>query len=290
MILRLAAFAFLAQNSIALAQDAVNEKASADAKAPAAEDSAKEDDSPWSASLDLKYRTDTKNEKDQQYKRLLSGGGSVSYDIKDIGAVSLSMHGNKDLNREYRWTLTEATLDFGRSFTLLEGQEKGKGLKLGLDVSYGAPVAKDLIKYSNSKGELGAAVDLSYAFEGALSGFRVTYGWAYGRYLYQYDDTNGGTILTKWALTQSYGISYAYEKYSIAANFSNSTSYDFHSNKEDDSFNHVETLGYKIDDHWAVSAGHINNGNTYDYGGKANNVKFYDKYASQVFIGGSYGF
>lgn len=249
-----------------------------------------EDANPFSASVDLKLRSSTKSSKDNDYRIFLTGGGSLSYDFKDIGSVGFSIHGNKDLNNEYRWSLTETTVDFSRSFDLLPGEGEGKGLKLGLGVSYGAPVSKDLIKYSNSKGDLGASAGLSYAFGGSLEGLRLSYGLSYSRYLYQYSDSNGGQILTKWAFEQNYGFSYKVKAVTVSASFTNTTSYDFHHNKEDDSFLHVETLAYAIDDHWNVSAGHINDGNTFDYGGAANNVRFYDKYRSQVFVGGSYSF
>lgn len=251
---------------------------------------APEDAKALSASVDLKLRSSTASSKDQQYRIFLTGGGNISYDIKDFVSVGFSIHGNKDLNNEYRWSLTEATVDVSRSFDLITLEEEGKGLKLGLGISYGAPVAKDLIKYSNSKGEAGASAGLSYAFGGGLSGLNLSYGASYSRYLYQYDDTNGGTVLSKWAIAQSLGVAYTYKSVTLSGTFTNITGYDFHHNKEDDTFLHVETLSYAVTDHWNASVGHINDGNTYDYGGAANNIKIYDKYRSQVFVGGSYAF
>jgi hypothetical protein len=267
-----------------------DEKASADGRTTAADESANEDGKAFSASAGLKLRSGVQNEKDRDYTVLLSATGSMGYDFKDIGALAFYINGNKDLNNEQRWYLTDASISFGRSIPLLEAAEKDKGLNLAVDLSYGVPVSKDIIKYSNSKGDLGANLGLSYAFEGSLSGLNVSYGLSYSRYLYQYDDSNGGSILTKWALTQNYGASYTYQDYTLAANFSNISSYDFHHNKEDDAFNHVESLAYQINDAWTASLGHINDGRTYDYGGKANNVRLYDKYRSQVYVGGRYTF
>ena len=73
-------------------------------------------------------------------------------------------------------------------------------------------------------------------------------------------------------------------------NFSNVTSWDFDGSQENDSFLAVETIQYHIDDIWTVQAGHINDGNTYDYLGASNNVRVYDKRRSQVYVGASYKF
>lgn len=249
-------------------------------QAPEAEKEA----SPFSGVASLNLRSSTTSSSDYDYRIFLSPGISLEYEFKDLFTVGFSMRGNKDLNNEMRSTLTDTSIALSRSFELAEG------LGLGLDVSYGAPVSKDLIKYSNSKGTVGGSASLSYRFTGVLAGLAVNAGLSYERYLYQYDYANGGQILTKYGWNQTYGFSYTYEQFTLSTSWTNVSTWDFMGEKENDSYLWVETLQYKFNDIWAVQAGHINDGNTFDYLGAANNVKFYDKRRSQVFVGTSYSF
>lgn len=242
------------------------------------------DQAPFRAVASLNLRSSTTSRSDYDYQIFLVPGINLEYEFKDLVTVGLSARARKDLNNEYHASMTDLTAAASRSFELVEG------LGLGLDLSYSAPVSKDLYKYSNSKGTLGASAGLSYAFTGALSGLAVNAGLSWERYLYEYQFANGGQILTKRALSQSYGLSYEWEKWTGSANFTNVTSWDFDGNQENDSFLAVETIQYRIDDFWSVQAGHINDGNTYDYLGARNNVRLYDKRRSQVFVGASYKF
>ncbi|RYZ60169.1 MAG: hypothetical protein EOP07_01665 [Proteobacteria bacterium] len=232
----------------------------------------------------LSLRSSTTNSSDYSYRIFLSPAVNLEYEFTDVFTVGLSARANKDLNNEQRYSMTDLSLSLSRSFELTEN------LGVGVDVSYGAPVSKDLYRYSNSKGTLGASGSVSYRFTGVLTGLAVNGGLSYERYLYEYQYANGGAILTKWAASQSYGISYTLQDWTLSGSFSNVTSWDFDGSQENDSFLAVETLQYKINDYWAVQAGHINDGTTYDYLGARNNVRFYDKRRSQVFVGTSYRF
>jgi hypothetical protein len=269
------ALAFVAFSSPLYAEDAV--KVDGDNQKAAEE-------KPFHGVASLNVRSSTTSRSDYDYRNFLAAGLNLEYEFKDLVTVGLSARANKDLNREYRASMTDLTLSASRSFELAEG------LGLGLDVSYGAPVQRDLYKYSNSKGTIGASTSLSYRFAGALSGLALNAGLSWERYLYEYQFANGGQILTKWALSQSYGISYSYQKWTLSGNFTDVTSWDFDGSQENDSFLAVETLQYHIDDVWTAQAGHINDGNTYDYLGARNNVRLYDKRRSQVYVGASFKF
>ena len=239
---------------------------------------------PFHGVASLNLRSSTTNRSDYDYRIFLASGINLEYEFKNLVTVGLSARANKDLNREYHASMTDLSLSASRSFELAEG------FGLGLDVSYGAPIQKDLYKYSNSKGTLGASGSLSYRFAGALTGLAINAGYSYERYMYEYQFANGGQILTKWAISQSYGLSYTWKQLTASANFTNVTSWDFDGSQENDSFLAVETIQYRIDDQWLAQAGHINDGNTYDYLGARNNIRIYDKRRSQVYVGGSYKF
>lgn len=245
---------------------------------------AAEEKGPFSGAASLSLRSSTTSASDYDYRIFLAAGVNLEYEFKDLLTVGLSGKGSKDLNNEQRYTMTDTTVSVSRSF------EPSDGLNLGIDGYYGFPVSKDLIKYSNSKGTLGGSGSLSYSFAGQLNGLSLSAGLVYGRYLYQYESANGGELLTKYSWSQVYGVSYAYEAYTLSVNFTNVSTWDFAGDKGNDSYLWVETLQYAIDDVWTMSAGHINDGTTYDYLGAQNNVQFYDKRRSQVFVGGSYKF
>ena len=61
-------------------------------------------------------------------------------------------------------TLTDLAVSASRSLELITDS-----LSADASVSYGAPVNKDLYKYSNSKGTLGGSLGLSYSFPGQLN-------------------------------------------------------------------------------------------------------------------------
>jgi hypothetical protein len=243
-----------------------------------------EDAAPFSGKASLNLRSSTTSSSDYDYRIFLSAGVNLEYAFTPDYTLGLSLRGNKDLNNEQRDTLTDATLSISRNFELAEG------LGLGIDAAYSAPVSKDLIKYSNAKGTVSGSGSLSYRFAGVLKGLALNAGLSYERYLYQYEYANGGQILTKYAWNQSYGASYTYEQATLNVSFTNISTWDFEGSRENDSYLWVETLQYKINDIWAVQAGHINDGNTFDYLGAANNVRFYDKRRSQVFVGTTYSF
>ncbi len=239
---------------------------------------------PFRGVAGLSLRSSTTNSSDATYQILLSPGINLEYEMKNLVTFGLSVKANKDLNNEERSTLTDLTMSASHSIKFTEA------FGLGLDLSYGAPVSKDLYKYSNSKGTLGASGTLRYAFEGILTGLALSGGVTYERYLYEYQFANGGAILTKYSFSQSYGISYTWKRITGAANFTDVSSWDFDGSQENDSFLAVETIKYDIDGIWSVNVGHTNDGATFDYLGARNNVQLYDKRRSQVFIGASYSF
>ncbi|RZA22492.1 MAG: hypothetical protein EOP10_15325 [Proteobacteria bacterium] len=243
-----------------------------------------EEVSPFSGKASLNLRSSTTSSSDYDYRVFFNAGVNLEYKLSPDYTVGLSVRGNKDLNNEQRGTLTDTTLSLSRNFELAEG------LGLGIDAAYSAPVSKDLIKYSNSKGVVSGSAGLSYRFAGVLNGLALNAGLSYERYLYQYEYANGGQILTKFAWNQSYGASYTYDLATLSVSFTNVSTWDFDGEQENDSYLWVETLQYKLNHLWAVQAGHINDGNTYDYLGASNNVRFYDKRRSQVFVGTTYSF
>ncbi len=243
-----------------------------------------EDATPFSGKASLNLRSSTTSSSDYDYRIFFAAGVNLEYNITHDYTVGFAVKGNQDLNNEQRSTLTETTVSISRKFELT------KGLGLGIDAAYSAPVSKDLIKYSNSKGIVSGSGGLSYGFTGDLEGLALSAGLSYERYLYQYEYANGGRILTKYAWNQSYGVSYTHEQATLSVSFTNVSTWDFDGEQRNDSYLWVETLQYKLNDIWAVQVGHINDGNTYDYLGAANNVRVYDKRRSQVFVGTTYSF
>lgn len=238
----------------------------------------------FSGAATLNLRSSTTNPEDSNYIVLLNPRLSLNYKFEDLFTLGFDLRGNKDLNNEQRSTLTAASLSVSRSF------EYSDAIGFGASAYYGAPVSKDLIKYSNSKGTIGAGGSADYTFDGVLSGLSLSASLYYERYLYQYEYANGGSILTKYGWTQTYGLSYTYEQLTLATSFSNVSTWDFEGEKENDSYLWVETISYKFNDIWSAHVGHINDGSTYDYLGASNNVRFYDKRRSQVYVGTSYRF
>jgi len=266
------------------------------------EQAAANEASPFSGNFGLRLRSSTTNRTDYDYRIFINPSLSLNYEFKDLLTLGFYASGTKDLNNEQRSSLNDLNVSVSRSFQLLGADSlvvkpkteveplKEAGLSLDLQAYYGAPVSRDLYKYSNSKGTLGFSPGLGYSFGGGLTGLNVNVGLTYERYLYQYEYANGGQILTKYSVSQSYGLSYTLGSWTLAGDFTNVSSWDFDDSKENDSFLAVETLRYKIDKLWSLQAGHINNGNTFDYLGESNNVTFYDKRRSQVFVGTSYNF
>ena len=243
-----------------------------------------QEESGFSGGATLNLRSSTTNSSDPSYQILLNPSVRVGYEFEDLFSVDFDVRGNQALNNEQRSTLTGATVSLSRSF------EYTKALAFSLSGYYGAPVSKDLIKYSNSKGTVGGSGGVDYSFDGVLSGLKINASLTYERYLYQYEYTNGGSILTKYGWSQDYGFSYTWDSLTFSTSFTNVSTWDFDGEQENDSYLWVETLRYKVNANWSAHIGHINDGNTYDYLGAANNVRFYDKRRSQVFIGTSYSF
>ncbi len=240
---------------------------------------------PFSGVASLNVRSSTESHKESTYSLFLSPGLNLEYEFKDAVTVGLSARGRKDLNNEYHASFQDITLSAARSFEPIDG------FGIGLDVSYSAPVDKDLYRYANSKGSLGASFSLSYRFKGALEGLAVNGGLAYARYLYSYQYADYGAILDKWSLSSSVGLSYSWKKLIVAsASFTNVSSWDFAGDQERDNFLAVESIKWIITDEWSAQIGHINDGLTYDYMGQRNNTQLYDPIRSQVFIGASYKF
>ncbi|MBC7659312.1 MAG: hypothetical protein H7249_06350 [Chitinophagaceae bacterium] len=245
----------------------------------------KEDSKAFSGAASLALRSSTSNASEYNYRILLSPSLNVEYEFKNRFTLGLSVRGTKDLNNEMLYTLTDTTVSASRHFELAEG------LNFGVDVSYGAPVSKQLYRYANAKGTAGGSVSLRYQFSGVLTGLSLSGGLTYDRYLYQYQFADGGAILTKYSVSQSYGVTYTWNKLITGSvSFTDVTSWDFDGSQENDTYLFVETVQYHINEAFAVQAGHINDGTTYDYLGEKNNVKIYDRYRSQVFIGGTYSF
>ncbi|RYZ84763.1 MAG: hypothetical protein EOP04_17375 [Proteobacteria bacterium] len=174
-----------------------------------------EEVAPFSGKASLNLRSSTTSSSDYDYRIFFAAGLNLEYKLTPDYTIGFAVTGNQDLNNEQRSTFTATTLSLSRKFELAEG------FGLGIDAAYSAPVSKDLIKYSNSKGIVSGSAGLSYAFTGVLEGLALSAGLSYERYLYQYEYANGGRILTKYAWNQSYGVSYTHEQATLSVSFTN---------------------------------------------------------------------
>lgn len=238
---------------------------------------------PWSAATGLQLRSSVANPDEADYSLALKGSFAVGYKFSDADGVALALRGTKQLNQDQLWLFDQAAIGYTRSH-----QFSDKGT-ISAGITYDFPVNKVALRYEDSKGALSGNSSVSYLFERDEHRLQLKAGIALARYFYKYSHAAGGDILVRNSFTQSLGTSYSFRHaWTLSLSFADSSSHDFNGDRFDSKYSHVETLSYAWNPKLSIAAGHTNDGNTFDYGGAANNIQVYDKYTSQIFLGCSY--
>jgi len=238
---------------------------------------------PWSAATGMQLRSSVANPDEADYSLALRGSLGIGYQLSDVDALAIALSGTKQLNQDQLWLFDQAAVGYTRAHKFADNGTISAGL------SYDFPVNKVALRYEDSKGALGGNSSISYLFEQGEHRLQLRAGIALARYIYKYRHAAGGDILVRNSFTQSVGTTYSFRQaWTLSLSFADSSSHDFNGDRFDSQYSHAETLSYAWSPKLSLTVGHTNNGNTFDYGGAANNIQVYDKYTSQIFLGCSY--
>ena len=158
-------------------------------------------------------------------------------------------------------------------------------LERNAKLQYSVTAVVPISQYSVKKDQLQTALNGKVGFSlmpVECNGIGFVTGISIGRSFHSFEEDINGSVLNQYSSNQNAGISYAYNDWSLSADFVNRTRWTY-KNSVKSTFEISEEIGYSINSNFSAALGHTNAGSTLKANGADSNVDLYNENTSIVY-------